>query len=317
MKTRALYKIGKNEFQRITAKEAIENKARQPYIWEGREYYPYRKECMPMYAKTSIKGRHFFAFKSDADEEVYLATGGGESKTHNLVKLALTEMESTTLKVKGLFQNGDIHEEKIFFSDMRDEVHVQSDGKDYFIDVAGRFKSGGLLEEKWDGRIGIEVHHQHKVGKIKKDALINKKAPVVEFDIPDIKPYWGPEDYLDERQENRYIAYVKKALSNYMWVTVISNPSSNAYLSRVNRSLWEEKRALVEKLNSTKVDYEEVQTECERLRGQTHRLRQEIERLTANNDSQFDTIVDLEAQLSNIRSTGAIRLVFLKLLGRL
>ncbi len=317
MKTRAFYKTTEDEFLRITATQVIENESKQPGRWRARDYYPYRKEWGPMFVRTSIKGNLHFVFKHDADKEAYLANGGGESKTHNLVKLALTEMKSTTLKVKGLFQNGDIHEEKIFFSAMRDEVHVESDGKDYFIDVAGRFKSGGLLEEKWGGRIGIEVHHQHKVGKIKKDALINKKAPVVEFDIPDIKHYWGPEDYLDERQENQYIAYVKKALSNYMWVTVISNPSSNAYLNRVNRSLWEERRTLLAKLDSANEAYEEVQTECERLRGQTYRLRQDIERLSVAHESQIDTIIDLETQLSEIRSTGAVRLMFLKLFGRL
>jgi hypothetical protein len=101
-----------------------------------------------------------------------------------------------------LYKNSDIHKEKTFFSAMRDEVRVQLDEKDYFFNVAGRFKSGGLLEEKWGGRIGIEVYHRHKVGKIKKDALIGKKVPVVESDIPNIKHYRGPEDYLDERQEN-------------------------------------------------------------------------------------------------------------------
>ncbi len=270
-----------------------------------------------MFVRTSIKGNLHFVFKHDADKEAYLANGGGESKTHNLVKLALTEMKSTTLKVKGLFQNGDIHEEKIFFSAMRDEVHVESDGKDYFIDVAGRFKSGGLLEEKWDGRIGIEVYHRHKVDDIKKAALRKESEPVVEFEIPKIKHYWGPEDYLDERQENQYIAYVKKALSNYMWVTVISNPSSNAYLSRVNRSLWNEKRVLLEKLDSAKAAHGEAQADCEKLRGQTYQLGQEIERLSVAHESQIDAIIDLETQLSKIRSTGAVRLMFLKLFGRL
>ncbi len=177
-----------------------------------------------MFVRTSIKGKHPFVFKHDADREAYLANGGGESKTHNLVKLALTEMESTTLKVKGLLQKGDIHEEKIFFSAMSDEVHVESDGKDYFIDVAGHFKSGGLLEEKWDGRIGIEVYHRHKVDDIKKAALRKESEPVVEFEIPKIKHYWGPEDDLDERQENQYIAYVKKALSNQIVLTIRLSP---------------------------------------------------------------------------------------------
>jgi hypothetical protein len=85
-----------------------------------------------MFARTSKNGNHHFVFKYDSDKEAYQVNSGGESKTHNLVKLALTEMESTTLKVKGLFQNSDIHEEKIFFSAMSDEVHVKSRGLQRF-----------------------------------------------------------------------------------------------------------------------------------------------------------------------------------------
>ena len=106
MKTRAFYKTTKDEFLRITATQVIENESKQPGRWRARNYFPYRKAWGPMFVRTSIKGKHHFVFKHDADREAYLANGGGESKTHNLVKLALTEMESTTLKVKGLLQNG-------------------------------------------------------------------------------------------------------------------------------------------------------------------------------------------------------------------
>lgn len=270
-----------------------------------------------MFVKRSPKGKPHFVFHKNTDNDAYINNGGGESKTHHLIKLALCEIESTTLKVKGLLADKEIYEEKVYFKNIKDEVHFNHGESNYFIDTFGEFESGGILHEKWDGKIGIEVFHKHKLEGIKIAALRKLDLPIVEFKVPKIRHYWGPEDEPDEKQENRYIAYAKKVLSDYMWVKVISNPNSKSYLTKINRSLINQLQEQKSRYDETNDSYYQLQIMYDRAKKETQNLEDDIARFTSECDDQSRQIRSLQTQLATLKATGVLKFILLKMLGRL
>lgn len=318
MKTRAFYNDGSGNFLPITARQVYEENEKLREKWKGKNFYPRPFEQFPMHvSKRNYK--RFFVFKSESDRLEYENQGGGESKTHNLVKLALCEIGSTRLRIRGLTP-GKIHEEKVTFKGGADEHREIINGKNYFIDSMCSFDSEGLLSLKWDGRIGLEVYHSHKVPDEKAEALREADIPVVEFPIPKIDHYWGEEDDCDEQKERRYIEYVKKVLfgkNGYMTVDVISNPSSKSYLIKENAAL--KKQLLNEKAKVQNLE-DEVLNLLDDLRAERDKsaqLAQKRTNLERSNELLSSELSETQEKIKCINKMGLLETVWLKLIKRL
>jgi len=318
LKTRAFYNDGSGNFLPITASQVYQENEMFRGKWNGTRFYPRPFEQFPMHV-SKRNNKRFFVFKSEIDRLEYESQGGGESKTHNLVKLALCEIGSTRLRIRGLIP-GKIHEEKVTFKGGTDEHREIINGKNYFIDSMCSFDSEGLLSLKWDGRIGIEVFHSHKVPDEKAEALREAGIPVVEFPIPKIDHYWGEEDDCDEQKERRYIEYVKKVLfseNGYMTVDAISNPSSKAYLIKENE-------VIKKQLHNEKVKVQNLENELANLLEQLRTRRNQNDLLTKKQTDLEKSHKALDSELSKakkeikvIREMGFTKMAWLKLLQKL
>lgn len=164
--------------------------------------------------------------------------------------------------------------------------------------------------------MGIEVFHTSITPDIKKKALEKAKIPTVEFKIPDIKPYWGEEDDFDE-EEQRYINYVKKCLSHFMKVQVISDPSSNAYLKHENSRLYKLVGRYAEKIEQQEKLIDVHEQETTSLNNQLSNKEYKIELLDDDLTKATLKNEDLTRSLKIIKSMNTFKFWFLKLVCKL
>ena len=159
MKPWAQYKDG-NNFTRISAREVYVNERKEPGEWRRKEYFSIHSnpnQRFKMHHKRSSKGKFYFAYYSGQDLllERY---GGGESLTHSLYKEAIGELKSTTI----FFGNSENRAHiEITSTELEKEVKVK--GNTYYLDVYLKFRSTSRYDLKWNGELGIEVHHTNKV----------------------------------------------------------------------------------------------------------------------------------------------------------
>lgn len=311
MKTTAYYIDKNGDFHRITAWQVYIDNDTQANKWKGTDFYPQRAELYPMHASRR-NDKRFFKFKSDRDRIEYENQGGGESKTHELVKLAICELECTTLYLRGLKKKG-VHKEKIRFTSATDEYKHDIGDNTYFIDAFCRFESDGVLGEKWKNHIGIEVFHTHETPLNKIKALQSAKFPIIEFEIKgELKEYWGDEDDCDEEEEKRYISYVKRKLSNSMSAKVLSNPSSNAYLGKLCEELINTNDRLKHKLSSTQSNYEELESDYQDLKKDLLHKKSTIDSLNERVEEESCSNKNLRAKLQKVESMGVLAFCLFK-----
>jgi hypothetical protein len=250
MKKWGYYFVNDEATKRISASQVI-YKDDTEGGWRDINYYPRKNGTGGvMHAKISTKGNKFFAFNDTKDKEEWERTGGGESQTHYLFKMALLELSETTLKFKGTT----LTDTKIKLSNAVDEYATGQ----YFIDVFCDFESDNRLDEKWSGRLGIELCVTNPVERPKKDYLMQHEIPVVQHKISPKLYYNGPKDKEDPIEERKYIDFIKNKMQGFMAVSIISDPSSklfkliekNSQLTQKNEELKEKVSSIEHKVNS-------------------------------------------------------------------
>ena len=275
MKKWGYYFLDDETTKRISASQVI-YKDDTEGGWRDINYYPRKNGTGGvMHAKISTKGNKFFAFNDTKDKEEWERTGGGESQTHYLFKMALLELSETTLKFKGTT----LPDTKIKLSNAVDEYAAGP----YFIDVFCDFESDNRLDEKWSGRLGIELCVTNPVERPKKDYLMQHEIPVVQHKISPKLHYKGPEDKEDPVEERKYIDFIKNKMKGFMTVSLISDPSSELFkLMAKNSQLTQQNEELKEKLGSLEYELDNANQRANNLTQKFSDKEYEVSVLNSN-----------------------------------
>lgn len=153
-------------------------------------------------------------------------------------------------------------------------IERQLDGTRHRSDVHLQFESEPASEPqlKWDGQVHVEVLHAHPVEPDKHDTIRAPGHPMVEIAIPQPLRYrFGGEATTDQRERD-YVRWLRTLLESdrgFLRCTVLSDPSSAAYLDKQPRAA---QRALQERdmqLQSAALD---LHTLGDALQKQTERI---------------------------------------------
>lgn len=320
MKTEAYYLNEAGYFSRISAKEVKERERRYPGQWQSKEYYPYMVSKFPMFVRGSENVTDHFVFKTDSDKEKVVNQNRGESKQHYLLKMGLSRLKSTTLQIKGFYKTGQIHKERVTFKNMEIEhlIKLENSTKYYRIDVFGEFNSDGVLQEKWGGKIGIEIVLSNDTKGQKQGHVQELGIPLLDFRPPNsesFKLYNGPTNYTDKKLEENYIKYISNFFQNFLTVESKSNPSSEAHLRREISNLLKEKELLSDKVSEQDRCIQTSISIRDQLQERYDDLEKRYIALQSKLKIDKEDIKNLNSEISTIKSMGILSFATKKLWG--
>lgn len=305
MKKWAFYKEGK-EWHRIGVYAALAKEKEEPGLWRRRTYYSTHFPAsvrLRMNIRKSAKGKFLFAYNPGQDAEIE-RLGGGESLTHYLYKVAISELGDTTLKISNLKK--DIY---VRFTDAQTEKRVYIEDRYYDIDVFVKFESPSEYQLKWGGELGIEVHNTNPVIGQKLKDLKALRIPIIEVGVNEKLAYKISEEYSTPESERKHIEFLKERFAEYLWGKVLSDPKSLEYLENENAHLHDMINQLKQRVNASEISHEQTQRTLDeyKVRVKQHKLSLvEKENLASN----------LGRELTRLRSMGLLRLIWFKLNNR-
>ncbi len=297
--------IDANTYQKITAAEVIERECKEPGKWRRRTYYSQHppEQRLLMHHRRSHTGTCSFIYNPDQDEQIS-RLGGGESLTHYLFKMAISELGSTLLKVKGYI------DAQINIKKSSIEKQFTLNGANYYVDVFCEFDSSGDLQLQWGGRLGIEVNHKHAVDTEKISNLNKMEIPVVEIDVSDKLIYRHSEEKSTPELEREYINFIKSKLSEYMWVTLLSNPCTKEYLEKKVLILESNISKIKNDLDAANKQIFALSKECEMIKESRRSLNSRLDEQSKKVAKLESTIQKKNQELNNIKSKGIFKLIY-------
>lgn len=293
--------LDENSHNKINAREVLELEGREPGRWKhNRVYYSTHLpvQRLLMWHRRSHTGTCSFVYQPGQDEEIE-RLGGGESLTHYLFKVAISELSSTLLKIKR-YADIPINIQKSII-----EKKFSYNGKNYFVDVFCEFASNGSLELKWDGRLGMEVNYQHALEEEKIGVLKELEIPVVEISISDKFIYRVEDENSTPALERRYIDFIKRNLSEYMFVELLSNPSTKEFLKK-------EVKYLNQKVSDLSSQISKAGNELAAVSKKNNELGQENNNLQDKNKELKSLLEKNGEELTDIKNMGVFKFGFLK-----
>lgn len=295
-------------FIKIGARQVIENESTEPGLWKSKVYYsthpPDRR--LKMHHKQKHNGTCFFAYNPGQDEKIAKAGGGGgETLTHYLFKTAISELNTTELRINKWNDQIQINIKKAWV-----EHKIIHDGKSYWLDVYLEFDSESLLGVKWGRKLGIEVHYTNKVEEKYKHHVVNAlEIPTVEIDISKKFKYLVDDQYSTPEKERKYIEFIKSRLTDYMKVKVLSDPSTKEYLQIENRGLKEKLKDQSKLLEEAKAKINDLSFQNDKYISDNKQLIKQVKLLQKYKS-------EIQISLDKIQSMGLFRFIIFKIFKR-
>lgn len=305
MKKWAFYKEG-DEWRRIGVYAALAKEKKEPGRWRRRTYYSTHSPesvRLRMNIRKSPKGKFLFAYNPGQDIEI-ARLGRGESLVHYLYKIAISELNHTTLKISNLNKNISVQ-----FTETQTEKRVHIDDRYYDLDVFVKFKSDSDYQLKWGGELGIEIHNTNPVRGQKLKDLQMHRVPIIEIEVNKYLAYKIEEEYSTPELERIYVESLKERLSEYLWSKVLSDPKSLEYLEKENSHLVKLIGQLKESLNNSKKIHDKMESDLEEC-------KLKIEQKNALLREKESLLTTLRAQLTKFKHMGIIRFLWYKLTNR-
>lgn len=236
MKCYAYYKEN-GSYHLIHSRQVLHNERQQPGQWRRREYFSTHREPTPklrMHHKFAMeKDSCFFAFNS-GQNELIAKYGDGESLTHRLYKIAISELKATTLVLKDSNLRLPI---KILSTEIEKPHHYRESAYPFRFDVFCTFDSNSPYKLKWNGELVIEVHVTNEVKGKKLQVIAESDISAVEFTVSKWDVYARREEHSTPELERAFIERIKKRLYQSMDVKMVNNPSTKEYLQQENSKL--------------------------------------------------------------------------------
>ncbi|WP_392563032.1 hypothetical protein RHO12_06105 [Orbus sturtevantii] len=154
--------------------------------------------------------------------------GDNETISHSMAILVLSELKN----IKFIIND----KTYVFnFSKFIIEPRLQFENSNvYFPDLIGYFSSECDLAEKWNGKVAIEIAVKHKCTPQKIRDFLEYGIPIIEINISD-KMCFSKEfnrHVYDANDVEKYYNFFKKMLSNQVYGSIRSNPTSSSYYEK-------------------------------------------------------------------------------------
>lgn len=320
MKTIAFY-LEDGEWIIIGAEELERRQKYDPHTWKSdREYYSTNSEPERR-LKMHLKRRGesvYFAFNPGQDDDIK-RLGEGETLGHYMYKTAISELKSTTLKLRG--KGVDV---KINITSAEVEKCIQLTDRKYFIDVFLTFESKSAYRDRWNGQVGIEVHKTNAVDCLKKADMKALDIPIVEVTVFDnfLGYVANNEKSVSNEAVRKQIDWIKERLTKQLWAKVISDPVSDEFSKNENADLKQRlasAQAEISEINNIANTFKNALRD-ERLRSNKKDEQIEDLRLQIENDQRQAAqmnkkLNNVNQQLKNIENLTPFQFLMLKWFG--
>ncbi|MCE4369689.1 hypothetical protein [Xanthomonas hortorum] len=272
----------------------------------GERYYSTHKPGQRRLVKHVLKGSGFFAYIEGGGNA---SASDGESLNHILFKEALASLERVRLSLyrPTTRQPKRWVEAVIRITSTQMEKPIErAGGAPLFADVYLEFEDPDDvgLGMKWEGRLYLEIRHTHATEAAKQVALRDLGVPVVEVGIPDLFAYRVPDDETSDETEAAHRRRIKSILESeqgFLQGTVLSDPSSKAYLEVRNQALRQQTRQLRAALAAAQEQLQALGTQHERLSGQLHAAQQHLAKSQAGQKQAVGDLAAARAVASGLR----------------
>jgi len=219
-------------------------------------------------------------------------TGDGESLSHSIAILALSELDS----INFVFGKN----EYVFnFSEIRTEdlkIRFES-GRFYFPDLVGFFSNDNPYFEKWGGKVALEVKVSHGCEPEKVQDFFAHNIPIVEINITEklrFKEELNKQSF-DENDLERYYKFLKKIFGNKVYGRILVDPSSETYNKKLISSEKNKNCRLKEQLNNES-------DKSILLRQELARSRDEVQLHKENMNRQHTQLSDCSKKLNEFNN---------------
>jgi len=305
MKKWAFYKEN-NEWHRIGARAAINSEKLHPGEWKNRTYYSTHfppENRLKMNLQRSSKQKPYFAYNPRHKKDVE-RLGGGESLAHYLYKIAISELNHTTLKLPPLKQDININ-----ITHSETEKHVNINDYNYYLDVFLKFTSDSSYQSRWSGRLGVEVHNTNPVQGKKLAHLTQCDIPLIEVHVNEKLSYQVEEEDSTEKSERAYIEHLKTYLSDFMWGKLLIDSKSKEFLEQENLLLTQE---LEEAKNELRATDKALNIE----KAQRNNIQTQLTTAEQNVQKHSKALNTLFSERDKLKNMGVFRFVWFKITGK-
>ena len=155
-----------------------------------------------------------------------LVSGDGESLSHSIAILALSELSSINFvfgKNECTFNFSEIKTEDL-------KIRFES-GRFYFPDLIGFFTDDNHYYEKWGGKVALEIKVSHGCEPEKAQDFLEHNIPIIEINITEklrFKKELNKQPF-DESDLERHYNFLTSIFSNKVYGEIVVDPSSGEY----------------------------------------------------------------------------------------
>lgn len=272
----------------------------------GERYYSTHAPGQRKLVKHVLKGSGFFAY---IDGGGNASASDGESLNHILFKEALASLERVKLSLQRPTAHGPKHwiDAALRIKSAQPEKPIERAGEaPLFADVYLEFEDtdGTGLGLKWEDRLYLEIRHTHATEAAKQVALRTLGVPVVEVEIPTIFAYRVPDEATSDEAEQAHRLRIKSILESekgFLAGTVLSDPSSKAFLETRNRALRQEAHQLRASLAAAQKQLQALGTKHEHLGAQFQAAQRDLATSQAARKQAVTELATVRAMASGLR----------------
>jgi hypothetical protein len=206
-------------------------------------------------AELIAVNRGFFRYKSESVNDRKPSDPDGESISHEMAILALSEMR----EIK--FIEGEKEYIITFDKIKRDDLKVRFlNGKVYYPDLIGYFSQPAELAERWGGSVAIEVKVTHPCESEKIHDFYRHNCALIEINLNE-KMCFLPERQKREFSEDemeRYYHYLCDKFSEKVFMRIKSDPvMPQVYLAKIKHQDAKQ-RTTIQELDVVRDDYKKL-----------------------------------------------------------
>jgi hypothetical protein len=211
--------------------------------------------------------RGYFRYKSGDAPADSNQGGDGESITHQLAILALSQLDKIPFVINGKKLTLDFMDFDLDGEDTRIQI---GGGKYFYPDLIGYLVPGSCNYEKWGGKVLIEVKVTHGCEPAKVNILKEHNFAILEVYIspkfrfpPEVKGY----DFDAEDME-RYFNRLVDRFSQETFATLLSNPMVTDYAESRIKSIIMDKQSVEVRLTSVSCELEQTRRQLTLVKGE-------------------------------------------------
>lgn len=241
-------------------------------------------------AELVAVNRGFFRYKSEKNNDRKSGDPDGESISHEMAILALSEMQ----QIK--FIEGEKEYLITFDKIKRDDLKVRfANGKAYYPDLIGFFSQPEELARRWGGKVAIEVKVTHACGAEKILDFYQHNTPLVEITLNQsmcFKPELHKREFGEDEME-RYYQYLCEKFSEKVYMRILANPiMPQVYLSRIKN--------LEAKNKLTSAELVSIKEAFEKLKSKLPTVIETIKKITAEKHQLQEQLKEKERSYRHI-----------------